>query len=222
MLACAVLVASSAFAQGGVILKGGVNSANISITDDGKVDDAKSLTTFHVGIATDFMLVPGVSIQPALLFTGKGSKTQQGSESDASYYRASSNPFYVELPVNLIGKIPLGGTTRLMIGAGPYAAMGVTGKNKVEGRVFGAGFKRENDIKFSNDDPTTANEENAGYGKLKRFDYGLNGLAGFDFGKLQLMANYGYGFTKLNSGTNNRDNDNNKHRILSLSLGIEL
>jgi hypothetical protein len=208
---------------GGFILKGGVNRANISVTDNGSVDESKTLTSFNVGFAVDLPIADGLSIQPGLLFTGKGAKTQQGKETDASYYRATTNPMYVELPVNLVGKIPLGGTTNLLIGAGPYAAMGVAGKNKSEGKVlFGGAFNSETDIKYSNDDPTTAQEENGGYGKLKRFDYGFNALGGIDFGKVQLTANYGYGLTKLNSGTNNRDNDNNKNRVVSLSLGLKL
>jgi hypothetical protein len=47
-------------------------------------------------------------------------------------------------------------------------------------------------------------------------------MAGIDFGKVILSANYGVGFTKVNSGTNNRDDDNNKHRVLSFNLGFKL
>lgn len=216
------LATMATYAQGGFILKGGVNRANITITKDGTVNEAKTLTSFHAGFALDLPIADGLSLQPGLLFTGKGSKTQQNKETDQNYYRASSNPMYIELPLNLVGNIPLGGTTSLIIGAGPYAAVGVAGKNKVEGRIIGVGFKNEYDIKYSNDDPTTSYEENAGYGKLKRFDYGINALGGFDFGKVILSANYGLGLAKLNSGTNNRDDDDNKHRVVSLSLGFKL
>lgn len=208
--------------EGGVILKAGVNRANISIDDNGNVDDAKTLTSFNVGFALNLPIGTGLSIQPGLLLTGKGSKTQQGKETDPNYYRSTSNPIYLELPVNMVGKIPMGGTNNILLGVGGYGAMGVTGKNKVQGKLINRGFSSEADIKYSNDDPTTAPEENAGYGKLKRFDYGLNALAGLEFGAVQLTANYGYGLVKINSGTDNRDNDNNKHRVLSLSLGFKL
>ena len=208
--------------KGGLILKGGVNLANITITDNGSVDDAKGLTSFHAGAILDLPLTSGLSLQPGLLFTGKGSKTQQGQETSASYYKATSNPMYVELPVNFVGKIPMTGESNFFFGAGPYVAMGVAGKNKAEGKVFGASFKRENDIVFSNDDPTTSQEENAGYGKLKKFDYGFNVLTGVDFGKFSLGANYGYGLAKINSGSTNTADDKNKNRVLSFSLGIKL
>lgn len=208
--------------EGGFILKGGVNRANISIADNGEVDDANTLTSFNVGFALDLPIGTGLSIQPGLLFTGKGTKAEQGKETDLNYYRATSNPMYIELPVNLVGKIPIGTSTNILLGGGGYAAMGVTGKNKIKGKSIGIGYTSEYDIKYSNDDPTTQPEENAGFGKLKRFDYGLNAVGGLDFGKVQLTANYGYGLVKLNSGTNNRDNDNNKHRVLSVSLGLKL
>jgi hypothetical protein len=208
--------------EGGFILKGGVNLANISISPNGLVDEAKQLTSFNAGFAFDLPLAAGLSLQPGLLFTGKGSKTQQGQETSTFYYRATTNPKYIELPLNLVGKIPLGGSTSLMIGAGPYGAVGVGGKNKIDRKISGVRYEVNNEIEYSNDDPLTAQEEGAGYGKLKRFDYGVNGLAGLEFGKVSLSANYGLGFAKLNSGTNNRDNDNNKHRVLSINLGLKL
>ena len=91
---------------------------------------------------------------------------------------------YVELPVNLIVKIPLGDAndaeqSKLFFGAGPYIAMGVGGKNKVEGKIAGVSFSDEESIDFSNDDPTTGAEEGTGFGIMRRFDYGLNATAGF-------------------------------------------
>ncbi|HEX8331479.1 MAG TPA: hypothetical protein VF622_02585, partial [Segetibacter sp.] len=86
----------------------------------------------------------------------------------------------------------------------------------------GARFHSESDIIFSDDDPTTSAEENAGYGKLKRFDYGLNALAGLEFNKFTIGANYGYGLAKINSNTNNNANDEGKHRVVSISLAIKL
>ena len=208
--------------KGGLILKGGVNNANITINESGSVDDAKSLTSFHVGAVLDLPLSTGLSLQPGLYYTGKGSKTQNGQETSSSFYRATSNPRYVELPVNLVGKVSLGGVSNFFFGAGPYAAMGVAGKNKAEGKVFGIPFKSENDIVYSNDDPTTSQEEGAGYGKLKKFDYGFNVMTGVDFGKLSLGANYGYGLAKLNSGSTNSADDKNKNRVVSFSVGIKL
>jgi hypothetical protein len=220
-----ILISASVVAQkkSGVILKGGVNFANISISKGGNVDEAKTLTSFHVGLAGDIPIATNFSFQPGLLLTGKGSKIQDGNESDNNYYKSTTNPIYLELPLNFVGRIPIAENTGLLLGAGPYLAMGIAGKNKVEGRVAGVSFSSENSIDFSNDDPTTPNyEEDAGIGKMKRFDVGANFLAGFNFGKIDITAGYGLGFLKINSGANSNTDDNNKHRVWSVSLGLHL
>lgn len=206
----------------GFIIRAGVNFANISVTDNGRVDKANELTSFHAGIGYDAPLSDYFSLQPGLIFTGKGAKTQLGKETDNFYYKATSNPMYLELPVNIVGKIPIGEYSKIYIGAGPYAAAGIAGKNKVETHIVGVVNNSSKNIVYSNDNPTTSQEENYGYGKLKRFDYGINALAGIEFPKFTLGANYGYGLVKINSGTDNTSNDKGKNRVVSLSLGIKL
>jgi hypothetical protein len=79
------------------------------------------------------------------------------------------------------------------------------------------------DIKFSNDDPTTFNqEEGTGLGVIRRFDYGVNGTAGIEGKSLVLGVNYGLGMAKLQSGTNSSADNNNKNRVLSITLGLKL
>ena len=204
------------------IIKAGVNFANVSINDNGDIDDAKSLTSFQVGIVGDFQLCPVLAIQPGLLFTGKGTKTQSGTEGSANWYKSTSNPYYIELPVNFVFKTPTG-PVKFFAGAGPYIAIGVSGKNKVNGAILGANFSSEEDIRWSNDDPSTLNqEEGAGFGIMKRFDYGLNGLVGVQTSNIVISANYGLGLAKLQSGSNSGEDNNNKHRVISLTLGIKL
>ena len=219
-----ILLSAGACAQeGSVYIKGGFNLANVSISSDGRIDDARSLYSFNVGLVGDMPLGKFLALQPSLLFTGKGTKSQSGQPTDATYFKATSNPYYVEVPLNLLLKIPLAGKSScFFVGAGPYAAMGVAGKNKSEGKVFGVAFNSSRNIEFSNDDPTTFNEqEGAGLGIMRRFDFGLNGTAGFQLNNVLLAVNYGYGLTKINSVAENSD-DKNKHRVLSLSLGFKL
>lgn len=205
------------------ILRGGLNLANVSITENGRIDDAKMLASFQAGIIGDIHLADFVSLQPGLLVTGKGSKTQSGNPSDANYYKATSNPIYIEVPLNLVLKAPMGDDTKFFAGAGPYLAIGVAGKNKTEGKILGGGFTSEKNIEWSNDDPTTLNyEEGAGFGIMKRFDYGLNGTAGIETKNVVLSANYGLGLAKLQSGSNSSEDDKNKHRVLSFTIGFKL
>lgn len=208
--------------QSSAFIRAGFNMANISVTNDGSVDDNKALGSFQLGIIGDLPLASFLSVQPGLLFTGKGSKTQSGNTSDATYYRASTNPYYIEMPVNLVFKTPAV-PVKFFAGAGPYIAVGIAGKNKVEGKFLGTSFNSENKIEWSNDDPSTFNyEEGAGYGIMKRFDYGLNGLAGIETKPAVISLNYGLGLAKLQSGSNSSADEKNKHRVLSLTIGFRL
>lgn len=204
------------------IIRGGVNLANVSINDDGDVSDAKTLTSFQLGIIGDWRLTSFLSLQPGLVFTGKGTKTQYGDEGDANWYKATTNPYYIEVPVNLVLKTPTG-PTQFFAGAGPYIAVGIAGKNKVRGSVLGSSFSTDSKIEWSDDDPTTLDfEEGAGFGVMKRFDYGLNGTLGIETSSLVLSANYGLGLAKLQSGSDSGDDNNNKHRVFSITLGFKL
>jgi hypothetical protein len=218
----ASLFAVTTYAQTARI-QAGINLANVSVTDNGRVDDAKMLSSFQVGIIGDIKLAPVLSLQPGILYTGKGSKVQNGTPGTNGYYKQTFNPFYVEVPVNLVFKTPAAAGNRLFVGAGPYIAMGVNGKTKTEGQTVLGSYSAERSISFSNDDPTTLNEEEgAGFNIVKRFDYGLNGTAGVETKSFVLSANYGLGLAKLQSGSNSSSDNNNKHRVLSFTLGFRL
>lgn len=220
----ALVLATSALAQGSAQIKAGLNLANVSTTSDGRVSDANRLTSFHVGLMGDLPLGSVLSFQPGILFTGKGAKTVSGDEGSNNYSKATTNPFYIEVPANLVFKAPLGAGTKLFLGAGPYLGIGVSGKTKIvsERPILGRS-EIERNIEFSDDDPTTLDfEEGAGFGIMRRFDYGLNGTAGIEGKSVVLGVNYGYGLAKLQSGVDNSDDKNNKHRVLSISLGFKL
>lgn len=204
-------------------IQGGINLANISVTDNGRVDDSKMLSSFNVGIVGDIPLAPFVSLQPGVLYTGKGSKVQNGTEGTNGYYKQTFNPKYIEIPANIVFKTPGATGNRFFAGAGPYLAIGIGGKTKTEGQNLLGSYNVEREIRFSNDDPTTLNEEEGtGFNVVKRFDYGLNGVAGIETKSFVLSANYGFGLAKLQSGSNSAADNNNKHRVLSFTLGFKL
>jgi len=153
------------------VLKGGLNLANISYNKNGNIDDANMLLSFHVGIQGDLPITSFLSLQPGLLFTGKGSKTQSGNTTDANYYRATTNPLYFELPVNLVFKALVEKDVKFFAGAGPYVAMGIAGKRKADGKIFGVGFSTNDNIEFSNDDPTNSSEKGTGLGLMLGRDF---------------------------------------------------
>lgn len=218
----AFFLTATANAQHGRI-EAGVNLANVSVTDNGRVDDANMLTSFRVGIIGDIKIAPMVAFQPGIVYSGKGSKVQSGDQSSTNYFKQTTNPFYFEVPANIVFKFPFGSESHFFVGAGPYLGIGVGGKAKTDGEVFGVAFHNEKSIEFSNDDPTTFNqEEGTGLGVMKRFDYGANGVVGIAGKSLVLSAGYGLGLAKLQSGSNNGADNNNKHRVLSFSVGFRL
>ena len=212
-------------AKSQVYIQGGVNLANITKTKSGETQKNNMLTTFNAGILGRFNLSTTFDLETGLLLDGRGSKsnTYLTSSEDDNYVKAKFNPLYIELPVNLVLKFPLENTSNIFINAGPYIAMGVAGKSKVETKFLGVVSNSTHDIKFNNDDPSTTQQEDAGYSKLKRFDYGINAGAGIDLGKVLVKVNYGWGLAKINSTeTDNSSDDKNKYRTLSISLGIPL
>lgn len=204
-----------------VFVKAGYNMANITKDNNGNVDKSNQLSSFHVGLMSDLPITPFVSIQAGLLFTGKGAKTEFGQPGQIGYYKATTNPMYVEMPVSFVGKIPLGlsKAPKVLFGAGPYVAMGVAGKNKTEYQAPGVVVYGEKNIEFDSDN---TNSNSVGYPRMKRLDYGLNLLTGIEFSRLNLTVNYGYGLAKLIPGTNDNSNDKGKNRVLALSVGIKL
>ena len=213
-------------AKAQVYIQGGVNLANITKTTSGQTEDNNMLTTFNAGILGRFGLSKLVDLESGLLFTGRGSKAEtyytSGNTTD-NYVKTKFNPYYVEVPLNLVVRVPLQKTHGLFFHAGPYAAIGVAGKSTSDSKIIGISSHSENDIKFANDNPFTSRQEDASYYKLKRFDFGVNIGGGFDLGKILLKANYGYGLTKINSTeSNNASDDKNKYRTLSFSVGVPI
>jgi hypothetical protein len=203
-------------------VKAGLNLSNITINKNGGLDDNKGIASFQAGLQADLPIGSYFAIQPGVFFTGKGAKLESGNVSGSNWYRATTRPYYVEIPVNAVVKLPLGDQSSFFVGAGPYLGIGVAGNNKVEGQVLGSSFSRSESIKFSDDDPFTSNEEGSGYNIMRRFDYGANITAGVQTKFALFSINYGIGLAKLQSGTSSSDDELNKYRVLSFTAGFKL
>lgn len=213
--------------QAQVYVQGGLNLANITNTKDGQTEKNNILPSFNAGVLGRLEIADMFSLESGALLTGKGSKAETYFNS-GNYTKARFNPLYIEVPLNAVVKIPFNSKdskgSNVFFHAGPYAAVGIAGKSTRETSTFGIISKSSSNIKFSNDDPFTPNqEEDAGYDRLKRFDFGLNFGGGVQIGKVILKANYGLGLTKINSTqSNNNADDKNKYRTLSFSVGFPL
>ncbi len=214
-------VAFSSKAQ--IYVQGGLNLANITKTSDGQTEDNNILPSFNAGILGRFGLSSTFDLESGLLFTGHGSKAETYFNGGKDYVKSRFNPYYLQVPLNAVVKIPLEKESNVFFHAGPYVAMGIAGNSKQESKIGPLMSSSTQSIKFSNDDPFTSQQEDAGYDKLKRFDFGLNFGGGIDLGSVMFKVNYGLGLAKINSTeSNNTYNDKNKYRTLSFSVGIPL
>ncbi|MEO6232256.1 MAG: porin family protein [Ferruginibacter sp.] len=227
LIALTMLTAIGIGAKAQFYVQGGLNLANITATKQGQTEDNNWLPTFNAGVMGRFGISDIFDLESGLLLTGKGSKAQTyfTNATDDNYVKTKFNPIYLELPLNAVIKFPLQakGKANIFVHAGPYIALGVGGKSKVEQKLLGVTSTGSRDIKFSNDDPFTSQQDDAAYDKLKRFDYGFNAGGGVDFGKFILKANFGIGLAKINSTqSNNTADDKNKYRTFSISAGIPI
>ena len=205
-----------------VYIQGGANFANITSNSEGHVEDNKMLTTLNAGIMVGFGLSKLVDVESGLLFTGRGAKAETVF-SNGDYVKAKFNPYYIELPLNIVANFPIDVRNKFFVYAGPYAAFGVGGKSTLDIKVGPVTSSSESDIEYAGEDPFTSEQDDAAYNKLKRLDFGLNLGTGVKLNRIILKVNYGLGLTKINSTeSDNNADDKNKYRTLSLSVGIPL
>lgn len=202
LLSATILFGSlGAFAQGGLGygLRAGVNIPKYSTS----LGDTKSNTGFFVTGYLDAPVSPYFSVQPGLSLQNKGAKWAETSNGELK-----ESVMSLDIPVNLVAKLPTGGSGNFFIGAGPYVGFGLSGKQKGEQSVGGSTVKVDEDIEFG-----------SGEGKdLKRTDFGVNFLAGYQLTNgFQINAGYGLGLTNLapNSGSI-------KNRVWSVGIGFGL
>ena len=195
-------------------LKAGVNFSKIAITgqemEDYRKDDARNITSFQFGAYADVPLSTTFSIQPGIILNGKGGETQLseantqlGSSSITGTIKADM--MYIEVPINAVYKI-----NSFYIGAGPYAAVALSGKYKSQLTSISSDFmeNEERDIKFGNN-----NEDD-----FKRADFGINLLAGYELKNgFNIGINYGFGLSNLDSSGGSYGN---KNRVASIMLGF--
>ncbi len=172
----------------------------------------------HIGILTELPLSASSRwfLQPGLFYTAKGRKFSMWSDSAAALisdtllakHNLSAN--YIEIPVNITYKLPLGGKTSLLLSAGPYLGFFYSGKQTFETRLYAS-----NSYKWQEAQLETGNGE----GKLRTFDAGFNGRAGLEIGSVMLTGFFSQGLTNFYQA----DYPGSfTHQVRGVSLGIWL
>lgn len=201
-------------------ITGGYNISSLACNQTGAGDKITAFRGFHAGLLCDLPLSSRLSFQGGVIYSVKGALVETGKAGQLGYCKATTSPYYLEMPLNFVGKIPLG-FTRFVIGAGPYVAMGIGGQNKTQRVVFEGETRYSNrDIQFEKG--MVSNTHVGGFPEMKRFDYGANALAGFEFPCFVLTANYGYGLSNIIPLTEENANQKIDHRVISFSFGFRL
>jgi outer membrane protein W len=186
-------MAQDAAPAGGKIswgLKAGVGMANAT-GDSAEADpgwEKKARMGFGGGAQIDYALSPAISARLEVLYLMKGVKYDSGSVKSA--FKAD----YLEFPLTLHVAPQMNGKFQPNFFAGPYLAMLLSGKLKIEG-TGDVDIDGERDIKDS---------------LMKSTDFGLTFGAGFDYkmtkSALTFDVRYDLGFSKVlklvDDGTN--------------------
>lgn len=170
--------------------RAGVNFQNINGKDEnGDKLDNDILTGFNVGINAEIPVGVDFYFQPELLYTVKGAKSKEVILGQTINGKMKIS--YLELPLNFLYKPQLG-TGHLLLGFGPYVALGVSGKATYEG----AGSSLDSDIEFKNKVMST---DPGDVVYIRPLEAGANLLAGYEFGnRVSFQLNTQLGLTKIN------------------------
>lgn len=220
----ATFVTNVSKAQVSLGVQAGYTSADFSFNGQNRSDYSnvasytKPVKGIHVDLLFNFPLPPdNLYIQSSLRFVTKGTtftpvKYEQPDLTDTYVTSGTSMRLnYLEVPVNLVYKQPVG-IGRVMVGAGIYGAYGLKGRYDYKVSRNGATVTKDSrDIQFSRSSNT-----NPSVMRIFPWDMGLNGLAGFEFNNhVSLSANFARGVIDVdrNNGTST------KNYCLGLTLG---
>ncbi len=194
-------------------LRGGFDYRNINGKDQNG-DDLKfdMVPRFNGGLVVEIPLAKDFFVQPALLYATKGGKA------DGNYLglpaSAEFKLGYLEMPVNFLYKPQLG-NGKLLLGFGPYIALGVGGEVEYSSN----GNSTTDKIEYTNE-YSDANPFDPRY--IKPLDYGGNILFGYQFAggfSAQLNAQLGLAQIKANNLLDPSSQVEFKNTGFGISLG---
>lgn len=198
-----VAISLQADAQAKYGIRAGLNINNVEIDSEaGQIADTKSALGFQIGAVAEFNLKESIGLQTGLLWSLKGfnidsrDEFQFLNETFVSTYKGKFRYNYLEVPLNLTYRIQ-----DFQLFAGPYVAMGITGKVKTELRETTNSMVAYEDDYDGTIKPVTgkvnvgdlaADEEPA-----RAIDLGLNFGIGYQAGPVLLNLGYGLGMGNL-------------------------
>lgn len=221
MFAAAMLSVAALQAQVTFGVVAGPNFQNITGKDHyGDKLENGLIVGFHAGVKANLPIAPDFYFQAGLLYSCKGSKNDFlniTTKSTSSELNTTTRIGYIELPLNLLFR-PEFGNGHILLGFGPYLALGIAGKQVFEYD----NFSYEQKIKFSN---LISWDEywDMDHAYYRPFDAGANIFAGYELEMgLFFHLNAQMGLLKINPKIDDDEVDDDavyKNTGFGLSIG---
>jgi hypothetical protein len=186
-------------------LLGGVNSATAKV-DNSEGVDISSVWGFSFGGFATFQTSPNIIIQPELIYTGKGFKTEINLDDyDYEYKETDEWKFaYLEVPV-LFKYVFQTGNMYITPFIGPSLSIAMSGKVSYDSYQYYQNYEEE--------DSGSMDIKN----QMEDIDFGLNFGTDLYFSeKIFLQLKYDLGLSKIFT----KSVLESKNRVLSLSMGV--
>ncbi|MEZ0130261.1 porin family protein [Flavobacterium sp. LBUM151] len=204
LTAAAVMAFAFSNAQGTKFgVKAGLNLTNLT----GDVEDASSKVGFHVGGFAEFKLTEKFAIQPEILFSTQGAKSE-GTDAFEDYtYEDNLSLNYLNIPV--LAKFYI--TEKFSVEAGPQLGILLSAKSKYKQVFEGETYSEDVDVKDS----------------YKSIDFGFNVGTGYNFTEnLSVGLRYTIGLSNVYDTTDSfEDFDfgdvSVKNSVFALSVGYK-
>ena len=103
-------------------VRGGLNFATGGISLD--EDKAGMIMAFNAGLNMDIRLSDNIYLNTGLLYSSKGYKFE------GEFIEEEANPQYIDIPIQISYRIPIGFVAQLQLNAGVYGALCVSGTVK--------------------------------------------------------------------------------------------
>jgi hypothetical protein len=193
----------------------GMNQSTMEYRDPvGNASETKSpLRRFNCELLAYFPVVEGFYIIPAIRLVTKGANlTANHSQGGQAEYTRRLDVRYLEIPVSAAYKIPVS-FGRITVGAGPYAAYGMCGNNRLQvyNTVGTVVSTNDYDVEFSRH----VNKGIYPGTRLNRWDVGGQVIAGVEFNNLIMVGlHYSRGIRNLDLSGNSM--------IRNSSMGVSI
>lgn len=219
LLVCSILIVN-AHAQLRTAITGGAHIASVPGNSSPAWDtlnhNFSSRTGIHIGLLVETHLFNSNSLyfQTGMSYSNKGRKFSTSYDTtSAGITRVTGRQYvnYMEMPFNVVYKKDIGRKSRFILGGGPYASFLFSG--------------RESRSAFYSNGTVDASENTSlkvprSSGKYKNMDFGVNVLAGVEFGHLFVTANFSRGLTNFYTPSTNTGTF--KNQVAGLTVGLFL